>query len=166
MKFEFVKHRECSNEDLNDICKLKKQHWDYPIHAQKKWLDENIKDSDVHLLVRNKEGFLIAYLSLVDIEVYHQDYSINMLGVGSVCVDKLHVGHYLGLLLMNLVDFYLKKNKKQGILLCSDSLVDFYSKCGWSLFNGDVLCDNVVFEQHTFFTEEKDWDKIEISKLF
>lgn len=166
MQFEFIKHSECSDKLLNDICELKKQHWNYPMEAQKQWLKENILYNDIHLLLKDSQGLLIAYLSLVEIRVNYQGIIVDMLGVGSVCVDKNHIGKHLGLLLMNLVDFYLKKHKKQGVLLCNDKLVDFYSKCGWSLFKGKVYCKDVLFEQYTFFTEEKKWNKIEISKLF
>ncbi len=166
MNFDFIKHSECSEKILNDICVLKKQHWDYPLDTQRKWLQENIADNDVHLLIRNSKGNLIAYLSLVEIEVAHSNDIIDMLGVGCVCVDKRSIGKHLGLLLMNLVDFYLKKNKRQGILLCSDNLVNFYSKCGWFLFKGNVFCQDIAFEKYTFFTDKKDWNIIELSKLF
>ncbi len=166
MNFDFIKHSDCSGNILDEICGLKKQHWDYPLDAQREWLQENIADDDVHLLIRNNQGCLIAYLSLVGVKVSHNNDVFDMLGIGSVCVDKKHTGQHLGLLLMNLVDFCLKKNKKQGILLCSDGLVDFYAKCGWCLFKGDVFCQGVAFEKYTFFMSKKDWSRIELSKLF
>ncbi len=171
MNFDFIKHSECSEKILNDICILKKQYWDYPLDSQREWLQENIADSDVHLFIRNNQGCLIAYLSLVEVKISHDDNvdnvdNVDMLGVGSVCVDKKHTGQHLGFLLMNLVNFYVKKNKRQGVLLCSDNLADFYTKCGWFLFKGHVFCQGIAFEKYTFFTEMKMWNKVEISKLF
>lgn len=166
MKFEFVKHSLIGNQNIDNIAILKSQHWNYPIESQKKWIEENIEEEDIHLLLTNNDNQLIAYLSLVEIEVTHQGGKDLMLGVGSVCVDKNYLGQHLGLLLMNLVDYYLKRNKKEGILLCSDKLVLFYEKSGWELFEGEVKSQGEPFLSRTLFSKKRDWDKIEINKLF
>lgn len=166
MNFKFIKHDQCTEELIKDICRLKKQHWDYPIKEQKKWIAENIGKNDIHLLLRNDENILIGYLSLVKVEVFQKEDLINMFGIGSVSVDKTHLGEHLGLLLMNLVNFYLRKQNKQGILLCGDKLTNFYIKCGWNLFKGNVYHKDSIFEDNTLFSERKVWDEVNISKLF
>ncbi|RKT01338.1 GNAT family N-acetyltransferase [Chryseobacterium defluvii] len=151
MEFNFIKHSELTEGLLLKIIEIKQHHWNYPLENQKKWIEENLKSDDFHLILFDSSG-LIGYLTLVDLELQIDSSSKNYYGIGSVCVHGEMKGKQLGLLLMKLVDYFLNVKKTPGILLCKSELVDFYKKCGWKLYNGKVRIGNVFFEHYLLST--------------
>lgn len=166
MKFEFIKHSNCNPNNITEICKIKNQYWVYSIEEQKKWLNNNISKDDFHVLLYEDTNKLVGYLSLVLINVKFEDHVEEMYGVGSVCVDENNRGEKLGYLLMKLVDFFLYKKNKKGILLCKNSLVEFYEKCNWIQYTNKVICNNSVFLDNVFINQNINSKHISISKLF
>lgn len=165
MYFDFIKHNDCSEKHLREICTLKKQQWNYPINKQIEWINNNISENDVHLVLK-KDNNLIGYLSLSPIEIEIDNKKINAFGIGSVCVDKSLKGQNFGFLLMKLSEYYLSKNNEIGILLCKKELAAFYEKCKWIQFDGSVLTNKGPFEQILFCSEKITSTKIKLPKLF
>lgn len=134
--WRLIKHSELLIPEEIRIANLKEQRWSYGIDSQIHWIKENIYDDDYHLLGEEKteDGIvLIAYLNLVNVQIELDKNKIEAIGIGNVCVDKNfeHSGYGRSLVLK--ADEYITGLKKQGILLCKDSLIEFYRKCGWKI---------------------------------
>lgn len=138
MIWKVVKHKDLSLAEGLRIAYIKDQHWTYGLESQILWMRDNIEMNDVHLMGEEQVGNTItlkAYITLINIIVIIDDHYINCLGVGGVCVDRgsQHLG--VGRLLMGEANKYIRGQHKQGILLCKDTLIEFYAKCGWKLLN-------------------------------
>lgn len=148
IKFDFILHSELTEEQLERVCELKSQHWKHDMASQKKWLNENFSPHDVHLLLFENDQ-LIGYLSLVHLKIEGLlESKTDIYGLGSVCVSIDQKGKHFGLLLMNLVNYYLHAKRAIGILLCKNELVPFYEKNGWIVFKGNVT---IKKEPYNFF---------------
>ena len=130
--FEIIKNSRLPEEKLKEIIKLKNQSWQYPFSSQKNWIKNNLCDEDVHLLMYN-ENRLVGYLDIVEVSVSLDDKTIEMLGIGNVCVDKSFLKQGLGKKLVLRANQEITNKNKTGVLLCHENLVAFYKKCGWSL---------------------------------
>lgn len=64
-------------------------------------------------------------------------YSKRLYG-GNVCVRHDCQGQSFGYLIIKLAEYYLFKNRKVGFLLCKNTLIHFYIKCGWIKFSGNI----------------------------
>lgn len=170
MNWKVVKHKDLSMTEGLRIAYLKDQHWPYGLESQILWMKDNIAMDDVHLLGEEQDGDKVdlkAYITLTNLSVVVDGLHINCLGVGGVCVDKAmqHLG--IGRLLMQEAGKYIKEEKQLGILLCKDSLVPFYKKCGWKLFrykaalvagknyehnimlfDKDCTCSNIIIDKN------------------
>lgn len=137
MTIKFIRHADCSEEQLLDICKFKNLNWNYPIDSHRNWLDNNLADGDTHLLLfENQE--LIGYLNIVNVDVLADSTSIYALGIGNVCIHPEYKGNGLGALIMSAAKYFCRKNDRMGILLCQDKNAAFYDACGWQSFKGSV----------------------------
>jgi predicted GNAT family N-acyltransferase len=146
VKISFVKHKELSKENLAEIINLKNQHWNYSVEQHKDWIQSNIDDDDYHLLLYNDENNLTAYLNMISILIINESEKYTRgLGIGNVCVDKTKKKKGLGLFLMQIANYFINNSEFQGLLLCKESLVPFYKKAGWIVFekefsiNGDKI---------------------------
>ena len=133
MEWKIVKHSDLSQRDLLRICELKNQHWPYGMESQTQWMQNNLQDADYHLLgLKEDEDRLTAYLTVTELTVERDGKSERMLGLGCVCVDKrIEHGGY-GKQLVKAANAFIRSQQCEGILLCKDSLVGFYQKCGWN----------------------------------
>ena len=165
MQFDFVKHIDINENLIYKISKLKMQHWSYPVEEQINWLKKNIKDEDVHLLLYI-ENELIGYLLISEINVKSETCIKKYLGIGNVCVSITNRKSHSGYLLMQLANYYYKIQKKSGILLCDDSIVNFYLKCNWLLFNGRKIVNNKEYTNQILTNEKFAGNTIELDKLF
>jgi predicted GNAT family N-acyltransferase len=132
MKFEFIKNDKISKDLVLDIIKLKNIHWQYTIEQHLDWINKNINPNDIHVIMRHNQE-LVGYLNLVQLNVKISDSNYDFYGIGNVCVKEKAKGY--GKMLIDGVNEYLMQENFQGILLCKDSLVDFYSKCTWQLMD-------------------------------
>lgn len=167
MEFNFLSHSDCPEDLLIEISKLKKEFWNYPIKDQMLWIKNNIKETDVHLVLKEK-NVLIGYLTLTNEQILCKKEIKEFIGIGSVCISEKHRGKKLGLLLIKLVDYFLSQKGVSGVLLCKNELFQFYNKCGWEVYNGDVYYKKEKFKDLLFFSN-KGQEKIEcitLSKLF
>ena len=135
IQWTVLEHNELPISVKKEIAGLKDQHWKYGMQSQIKWIDENIQPNDLHLVGRMKnteDDFLCAYLNMIQVNVLFDEILYECLGIGNVCVDKRceHAGY--GIKLIKHANQILKQKNKQGVLLCKDMLLAFYSKCGWN----------------------------------
>jgi hypothetical protein len=130
MKFDFYTQSQLSEQNLKKIINLKKKHWDYSEEEHKKWIDNNINENDIHVLMFQDE-ILVAYLNLIQTEVILNNREHFFLGIGNVC--SLEKGFGYGKELLVGMQKYLVQNDFKGILFCKDKLVDFYVKFEWKL---------------------------------
>ena len=140
-----VRHDELDEATLEDIVAIKSEHWAYPAESQKKWIRENIKADDLHLIVK-EDCDTVAYLSICNVELIIDGKKENALGIGSVCVSKKYLGMGKGKRIVLLANEQIKKKNGLGVLLCHDALVDFYRRCNW----GSVYYDKAVLAEKDF----------------
>lgn len=149
MQFEFVKHSILDNSQLQDILRIKESVWLYPHESHLKWIEENILNTDYHLLVYDN-GNCVAYLNLVDLNIT-SGISMSVWGIGNVCVKPERQGENLGLLLMKLVDYFIAKTSRLGVLICKDKVSAFYERCNWMKYKGQVVIPNGCILPYNFY---------------
>jgi predicted GNAT family N-acyltransferase len=135
-KLKVIAHCEVSQNDLNEIIKVKTVAWPYPYEKQLKWLNENLNADDLHLLLL-EDNITIAYLNLINIELEINNEKYKSLGVGNVC--SAEKGKGFGNKLMKLTNQFIKKNRKPGLLFCKPELINFYGKFNWVVIEKDRL---------------------------
>ena len=139
LKIRYVQNDNLKISQLSKIIHLKRQYWKYSINEHKKWIDENIKNEDIHLMVYDFNEKLLAYLNIVNTIMIFKDFKENIYGIGNVCVDNKFKGRGLGRLLMNICNYYLSSSDKIIALFCKPELVKFYEQSGWIKFNKKVV---------------------------
>jgi hypothetical protein len=165
MRFEFLKHSEIPKGKLYDVISLKNIHWPYSKEEHLNWITKNMNLNDIHVLVY-EESDLVAYLNLIESKVIIENKNHIFLGIGNVCSKVKSKGY--GSLLIKEVDKYIVQQNKTGILLCKDSLIDFYLKNDWELLDkNDVeanfnLLNTMIFNR----SEELKNKKVLIEKEF
>lgn len=142
-KLQLAPHSDISENDLNEIIRIKSVSWPYSYEDQIKWMNENLKGSDIHVLL-SLDNINVAYLNLITIELNINSKVVNGLGVGNVCA-KIR-GNGWGQELMMLTNSYLRKNKMPGLLFCRDRLFNFYCMCHWKKLEPSIL--KVDFDKH------------------
>lgn len=166
IKIEFTTNKDLDPISLDKIVSLKMQHWNYKKVDQKRWISENIADNDYHLMLNDNRGEIIAYLNIVNLNINIEKAIKFYLGVGNVCVNKEFGGNGYGMLIMNAANFFIKNLGLPGILLCKESLNNFYQKTGWVLYKGDAYLDNVAYYHSVFVTKSLISPSINIEKNF
>jgi hypothetical protein len=141
MEFKFLLQSQITAIELESIVSLKKLHWDYSIEEHINWIKANIQADDIHvLMVENNE--LIGYLNLIKTQVIINSKTHPFLGVGNVCTKNKGKGY--GKDLLTAINNYLIINSLNGILLCKNDLMGFYSKVNW------VLVDDSIRDQNSY----------------
>ncbi|MBH0230755.1 GNAT family N-acetyltransferase [Halobacillus yeomjeoni] len=165
-KVQYIKHVNISTEYIDEIIKLKNQYWNYPIKSHKKWINENINDDDYHLWIEDSSGDILAYLNLVFLKVKFDKRIEEVIGIGNVCVNKDKARSGIGLLLMQICNYYISCNEQRAILLCKKTLVDFYKKANWEEFTGDILLKNNIYSEILMFNNLPDESHLVIDREF
>ena len=142
-KFEVIEHAHLTDSRRDLIIELKQNYWKHDYESQKKWMAENLRPDDVHILMYDGES-LIAYLTVSQIEVGLDGIKKKMLGIGNVCVKKDHSGTGLGKKCVLYANDYIVGQAAPGILLCHDHLCGFYSKCNWVTVNEGLRTEITV----------------------
>lgn len=142
---KIVKHSQVDRPLLEQIVAIKNLSWCYSIEQHTKWINDNLKEDDFHLLIyENNE--LLAYMNLVNVTIKSRDALIPFLGIGNVCTR--HKGKGYGSRLMEEANKYLLDTDKKGLLFCKHHLVDFYLKHDWQLISNlhpDSEINTMVF---------------------
>lgn len=71
MEFEFIQHKSVSEDMLQQIISLKNMLWCYPYESHVKWIQENLRPDDLHLVLYDKDK-LIGYVNLVNLNLTHR----------------------------------------------------------------------------------------------
>jgi hypothetical protein len=129
-EFKFIPQKSISKNYLQAIVKLKALHWKYSDDQHLDWIEKNLNQDDIHILLLEKST-IVGYLNLVNITVLINNCETKFLGVGNVCTRSSGLGYGKQLLLG--LNCYLDSNKLNGILLCKDELVPLYAKYDWRL---------------------------------
>ena len=169
MVIDFIENKNIPQNILRNICLLKQQHWDYSIKDQIQWINNNLTGEDVHLILRNNSfvgNEIIGYLNLVNLFIEIDNEIIKMIGVGNVCVDKKYLGNKYGYFLIKTVEYFLQKNKLNGVLLCKDNIIPFYESVRWYQYKGITKIKEILFNDKVYFYNEIISKEIIISKYF
>ncbi|MDR1582690.1 MAG: hypothetical protein LBS55_05440 [Prevotellaceae bacterium] len=175
MNIQFIEHKDITNSILEDICKLKQQHWDYCLEEHKRWVKRNIYEDDIHLVVnqlntRGGRNNIIGYMNLIRANVVSNVDDAKkmetMWGVGNVCVSQKYLKQEYGFLLMKLAEFYIKQRKKNGILLCKEKFVPFYDSVGWHKYEGNTIIQDKPFNGFVYTKDKISAREIVINRNF
>lgn len=162
MKYDFdlIQHSSASGELINSIIKLKQQHWPYDKDSQYRWIRNNIKSDDYHLIIKTDDG-LMAYMDIVNVKIRQRNNVIDAYGIGNVCVDKKNEHRGLGLILMSHCNDFIEQRNSLGVLLCKPELIAFYQKSGWEVIDfTEKYIKDKKYNSHVMLFG----NKIEISK--
>jgi len=121
-----------TNVILEDIIRIKSVAWPYDVEKQTAWINNNISENDLHVILRKKEEN-VAYLNLIDITLGVNDKEHKGYGIGNVCAIEKGKGY--GLKLMLQVNKLLKDEQRIGLLFCKPALVKFYESAEWQLID-------------------------------
>lgn len=168
MIFKFLKHTDCTNKQLLQIAELKQQHWQYPLESQIEWMNKNLHSDDIHLILQNENNReLLAYLSLRSINIIPEDgKAVNIIGIGNVCTNVKYKGSGLGYAIMKLAEYFVLSKKMNFILLCKNSVKQFYEKCKLIEYPGEIILSEDKKDIHLFSFQPLVLKKIWIEVLF
>lgn len=130
-KLQIVRHGDLSIKEALDIIEIKSIAWPYDADSQFQWMIRNLQENDLHFLLHdNKDGKLLAYLNLVELEaVFEDNRKRSCWGLGNVCARETGKGK--GREIMLSLNDFINDNNLTALLLCKDTLIDFYKKVGW-----------------------------------
>jgi len=144
----FIEHKHLTQDLLDEIIRVKSVAWPYSYDEQCKWIKNNLKDSDIHVLLYDKDS-LTAYLNLVEIDIEFDAVTYKGFGIGNVCAAEKGKG--FGKVLIDKANSYLVENNKVGLLFCKDQLIPFYTQCKWILVTGkEILISDINSHVNTF----------------
>jgi len=136
-----IPHKALSIEVLDQIVEIKQKAWAYSRESHLKWINANIKDDDLHVLII-KEGNIIAYLNLVLVSLEINNQNINGYGIGNVVSAVRGAGY--GKLIMESINQYFVDNDVVGFLFCKPGLVAFYRKFYWRELDQNVISISAI----------------------
>lgn len=167
MNWKVVKDSDLSYNDRLSIAKIKDGNWTHGLESQLKWMELNIDSDDRHLMGFDDSG-LVCYASLVNVIVTTDDKQKSCIGLGCVCVSSDKHGTGFGTALVNEAGRLVSEENMTGILLCKESLTDFYLRCGWTkvIYNISVVADIVYNHTIMSFNEIKPCREIIINRNF
>lgn len=130
-------HSEITSEKLDQIIQIKSVAWPYSYEKQVDWINKNLKNADIHVLLIDDQNRHIAYLNLISIEIKLDGKPVSVFGIGNVCV--LEKGKGWGKKLILKTNELLKKQQMIGLLFCKEALVKFYTENNWILISPENL---------------------------
>ena len=164
-KINYVKNSLLTSEILDKIIMLKDQYWHYPKESHEKWIQENLNDNDFHLWLENSSG-IFAYLNLVFLKIRFDARLEEVIGIGNVCVNREIAGNGIGLLLMQICNYYISCLDKRAVLLCKKRLSNFYIKSGWLEYPGRVVLKGNKYDELLMLNKLPNELYIEIERNF
>lgn len=92
------------------------------------------------VLVRDDSGTLVSYTGVVQRHGSVNDRRMVIGGIGGVATHPEHRGAgYASIGMGRALDFLAGRNTNFALVVCRDELVDYYSRLGWKLFEGELL---------------------------
>ena len=155
-----IPHKEVTSNQLKDVIKIKSKAWPYSFERQLEWINANLKEADIHVLLSLNETN-VAYLNLIDIELKLDGIVNESYGIGNVCASEKGKGW--GKEIITQTNLYLKLRNKVGLLFCKNSLVNFYNLYKWKIIEKrkiTLLFDNESIET-MIYNCEKEFNNLE-----
>lgn len=132
-KIIFKKH--ISKKEIEDLCKIKSENWDYDLKSQVNWWKENSEEDYLIITLMNgKEK--VAFLRIRKREIFIYNKPIKCSFITEVCVSKKFKRMGIGRKMMFEANKYLISQKEICYLLCCKNQEEFYKKCKWILLKG------------------------------
>jgi hypothetical protein len=131
-----IPHRDVTESQIEEIVRIKSVAWLYDVESQHEWLNSNLLDTDIHVLLRLNEKN-IAYLNLINIIIKIDGVVEKCYGVGNVCSSEK--GKNFGKKIMAQISLYLLQKNMLGLLFCNEKLIKFYSLCAWNLIEKEKV---------------------------
>lgn len=130
-----IEFKDLQDNQVQEFCLLKNQHWPYSLQEQRRWWDDNSEQRD--LLVRLVDGeYLWAFLRLRMREIICEGAVYATRCVTEVCVAHSALRKGLGRRLMDETMHVLdQESTPLGYLLCTTAQEQFYKQCGWLLIS-------------------------------
>ena len=128
------KTKQLKKKQIRNICKLKNTHWNYSYKLNLEWFKKNVKSYDIHNLIYYK-SVLIGYNLLRIRTFYLKKTKYKYFYFDTLIVEKKYRNKGISHFLMQLNNHVIEKNNKISFLICSDSLINFYKKCGWKVLS-------------------------------
>jgi aminoglycoside 2'-N-acetyltransferase I len=128
-------------EELADLSTLTRAV--YPPGGDADWPGRHIEWSPAEwgIQVRDEGDDLVAYAGLVIRDGSHDGRPARIGGVGGVKTHPDHRRHgYAAEAMRSAHQFFSTADEVDfGLLVCEDSLIPYYGRLGWLLFDGDLL---------------------------
>ena len=120
--------------EINSICALKDEEWQYGLYSQKKFFKQTSKKDDLcNFLYLNDN--LIGFTILRKRLYKKNNTKGNFLLLDSMVLKKKYRKKNFKNLLMNFNNEIIKHEYKFGILFCNNKLSNFYKKYNWKKNN-------------------------------
>lgn len=162
-----IRHKDAEESTLERVIAIKQKTWPYPIESQMTWIQSNLRDDDLHVILTH-EGRDVAYMNLVNITfTVNNNKEYLAYGIGNVCAAFKGEGY--GGELMRQVNAYLRENRFCGLLFCKDGLVPFYKLYDWKEVDHKVCKEPTLPEDihiMTYLAPEEIFDFKYKGKLF
>ena len=114
--------------DLDEVIIIKSKQWLYSYREQLEWMAQNLKDTDMHVILRKDEKD-VAYLNLIDLNIFVDNKIVSCWGIGNVCAVERGKG--FGYEIMKEINKYINNSVRMGLLYCKPKLLNFYSNLNW-----------------------------------
>ncbi len=148
MSVKYLVHNKIDDENLKRIIAIKSIAWPYSYENQVQWINDNIDNEDIHVLLLDENDVVTAYLNMIAIDFEINGKIHSGFGIGNVCASKKGSGN--GVKLMQEIKTYFVKNEKIGLLFCKEGLLSFYKKQGWDLIpHGKSVVEAINRQIHT-----------------
>ena len=145
---QIIRHKDADSSILDRVIALKQSAWPYPKESQLAWMQTNLKDNDLHVILM-QDGNDVAYLNLCVIHCKINGEELQCWGIGNVCSAVKGMGYGKGL--MTITNNWLKLNNQIGLLFCHSHVERFYSKSGWLKLEKEVCkISGITPEVHTY----------------
>lgn len=137
---------------IKQVIAIKNIAWPHSEESQLAWIEVSLKPEDLHcILLKNEQP--VGYVNLVNEQLTKEDGSLVWIwGIGNVCVIKKGEGY--GVALMKKTNEFIILTKRIGLLLCRNSLVRFYEKCGWKVNQNLMELHDGIFAMTYNFDNE------------
>ncbi|OTG80196.1 hypothetical protein B9T33_09775 [Acinetobacter sp. ANC 5054] len=147
-EIKLIPHKDILESELNEVISLKSKQWGFGINEQKQWIEKNLNNNDLHLILKEND-LGVAYLNLIDINLYLNDKQIKGFGVGNVCAIERGKGY--GFKIMKEANKIISDLDRIGLLFCKEPLVKYYKSLDWLELNDGKFEINLKNTHCLFF---------------
>ena len=133
-KIKLIPHKDILESELNEVISLKSKQWSFGINEQKKWIEENLKNTDLHVILKEND-IGVGYLNLIDINLYVNGIKVKGFGVGNVCAVEKGKGY--GFKIFSEANKIISEFDRIGLLFCKKPLLKYYKNLNWIELSDD-----------------------------